>query len=151
MYVIQTVCISTDAINTLANGARILCVSSPMFAVMFYQTFTHCKSIKYLQTMSSLPLYLHQPTVSTAGASHSSPEPQQPSSPVQRKKKRGARLRKVVSNITKRVANNRLVRRATERAVEKASNIPLELTVEVRKLKGVVAVNIPPPPSDTIW
>jgi hypothetical protein len=93
---------------------------------------------------------LMKPTVSTASASHSSPEPQQPSS-VQRKKRRGARLRKVVSNITKRVANNRLVRRAAERAVEKAANVPLELTVEVRKLKGVVAVNIPPPPSDTIW
>lgn len=56
-----------------------------------------------------------------------------------------------MSNITKKVANNRLVRRAAERAVEKASNVPLELTVEVRKLKGVVAINIPPPSSDTIW
>ena len=67
------------------------------------------------------------------------------------RKKRGAKLKKVVSNITRRVANNRLVRRAAERAVERARSVPLELRVEVRKLKGIVAVNIPPPPSDTIW
>ena len=37
------------------------------------------------------------------------------------------------------------------RAAEKVSKVPLELTVEVKQLKGILAVNIPPPPSDTIW
>ena len=60
---------------------------------------------------------------------------------------RVAKLKKVVTRITRRVVSTRLVRRAAE----KASSVPLELTVEVRKLKGVVAVNIPPPPSDAIW
>ena len=83
----------------------------------------------------------------TVGTSHSTE-----TQPVASKKReRRAKLKKVVSNITKRVANNRLVRRATERAVEKAAKIPLELTVEVRKLKGILVINIPPPTSDTIW
>lgn len=51
------------------------------------------------------------------------------------------------TKITKRVANTKIVRRAAE----KVSSYPLILTVDVRGLEGVLAVNIPPPPTDTIW
>ncbi len=53
----------------------------------------------------------------------------------------------VVTKITKRVANTKFV----QRAAEKVSSYPLTLTVEVKQLDGILAVNIPPPPSDTIW
>ena len=43
--------------------------------------------------------------------------------------------------------NSSLVRRAAE----KVSSYPLVLTVVVRRLDGVLAIHIPPPPSDTIW
>ena len=51
------------------------------------------------------------------------------------------------TKITKRVANTKFVRKAAE----KVSSYPLTLTVDVRRLEGVLAVNVPPPPTDTIW
>ena len=53
----------------------------------------------------------------------------------------------VVTKIGKRVANTKIVRRAAE----KVSSYPLVLTVEVNRLDGILAVNVPPPPTDTIW
>ena len=38
-----------------------------------------------------------------------------------------------------------------QRAAQKVSSYPLVLTVVVKGLEGVLAVNIPPPPTDTIW
>lgn len=77
-----------------------------------------------------------------------SPPPPQANVPLTNKKKeRRAKLKSVVTKITKKVASTRLVRRAAERV----SSVPLELTVEVKTLRGILAVNIPPPPSDTIW
>ena len=57
------------------------------------------------------------------------------------------KLKSMVSKITKRVANTKIV----QRAAQKVSSYPLVLTVEVRSLDGILAVNIPPPPTDTIW
>jgi len=56
-------------------------------------------------------------------------------------------LMNVVTKIGKRVANTKIVRRAAE----KVSSYPLVLTVEVNRLDGILAVNVPPPPTDTIW
>ena len=53
----------------------------------------------------------------------------------------------VVTKIGKRVANTKIYRRAAE----KVSSYPLVLTVEVKRLDGILAVNVPPPPTDTIW
>ena len=53
----------------------------------------------------------------------------------------------MVSKITKKVANAKIV----QRAAQKVSSYPLVLTVEVKGLDGILAVNIPPPPTDTIW
>ena len=58
-----------------------------------------------------------------------------------------SRLKSVVMRIGKRVANTRIVRKA----VEKVSSYPLVLTVVVNRLDGILAVNIPPPTTDTIW
>ena len=76
------------------------------------------------------------------------PPPPQANAPLTTKKKeRRAKLKSVVTRITKKVTSTRLVRKAAERV----SSIPLELTVEVKTLRGILAVNIPPPRSDTIW
>lgn len=53
----------------------------------------------------------------------------------------------MVTKLTKRVANTRIV----QKAAEKVSSYPLILTVEVKQLDGILAVNIPPPPSDAVW
>ena len=92
-------------------------------------------------TVSSSLLLQNTPHHSSTGpASH-------PPAPTHKKKERGARLMSVMTKLTKTVASTRLVRRAAERV----SKVPLELTVEVKKLRGILAVNISPPPSDTIW
>ena len=53
----------------------------------------------------------------------------------------------VVTKIGKRVVNTKIVRKAAE----KVASYPLVLTVEVKRLDGVLVVNIPPPQTDTIW
>ncbi len=53
----------------------------------------------------------------------------------------------MVTRVAKKVVNTKIVRRAAE----KVSSYPLVLTVEVNRLDGVLAVNIPPPPTDTVW
>lgn len=76
------------------------------------------------------------------------PPPSQANAPsTNKKKERRAKLKSVVTRIGKKVASTRLVRKAAERF----SSVPLELTVEVKTLRGILAVNIPPPRSDTIW
>lgn len=86
------------------------------------------------------------PPQSTLHHSSTGPTSHPPAS-THKKKERGARLMSVMTKLTKTVASTRLVRRAAERV----SKVPLELTVEVKKLRGILAVNIGPPPSDTIW
>ena len=53
----------------------------------------------------------------------------------------------VVTKIGKRVVNTKIVRKVAD----KAASYPLVLTVEVKRLDGILVVNIPPPQTDTIW
>ena len=57
------------------------------------------------------------------------------------------KIKSMVSRITKKVTSAKIV----QKAAQKVSSYPLVLTVVVRGLDGVLAVNIPPPPTDTIW
>ncbi|XP_053550376.1 testis-expressed protein 2-like [Bombina bombina] len=55
-----------------------------------------------------------------------------------------------------KIAKSRYFQKATEneyikRKIEEVSNTPLLLTVEVQELEGTLVVNIPPPPTDSIW
>ena len=56
-------------------------------------------------------------------------------------------IKSMVTRMAKKVASTRLV----QRAAEKVSSYPLVLTVEMNRFDGVLAINIPPPPTDTIW
>lgn len=63
---------------------------------------------------------------------------------------------KKILNMLEKVAKSKWVQMAAEtkvvqRAVEKFSNLPIILGVEVATLHGTVAANIPPPPSNRIW
>ncbi|KAI7808017.1 testis-expressed protein 2-like isoform X1 [Triplophysa rosa] len=55
-----------------------------------------------------------------------------------------------------KIAKNKYFKKATEtefikKKMEEVSNTPLLLTVELRECRGILAVNIPPPPTDRIW
>ena len=55
-----------------------------------------------------------------------------------------------------KIAASRYFQQATEykyikKAMEEVSNTRLMLTVELKSVVGVLAVNIPPPPTDRIW
>ncbi|KAM9857441.1 testis-expressed protein 2-like isoform 1-T2 [Aulostomus maculatus] len=55
-----------------------------------------------------------------------------------------------------KIAKSKYFQKATEtefikKKMEEVSNTPLLLTVELQELKGTLAVNIPPPPTDRIW
>ncbi|XP_076001321.1 testis-expressed protein 2-like isoform X2 [Genypterus blacodes] len=63
-----------------------------------------------------------------------------------------SKIMRFVDKITK----SKYFQKATEtefikKKMEEVSNTPLLLTVEVQELKGTLAVNIPPPPTDRIW
>jgi hypothetical protein len=53
----------------------------------------------------------------------------------------------MVYRMSKMVANTKIV----QKAAQKVSSYPLVLTVVVKGLEGVLAINRPPPPTDTIW
>lgn len=64
----------------------------------------------------------------------------------------GKKLMKIIDKI----AASKYFQSATElkyvkKAMHEVSNTRLILTVEVQKLSGVLAVNIPPPPTDRLW
>lgn len=64
----------------------------------------------------------------------------------------GKRLLRLVDKISQ----SRYFQQATDykyirRAIEEVSNTRLELNVEVKSLSGVLAINVPPPPTDRIW
>ena len=61
--------------------------------------------------------------------------------------RRLGRLRGYVSSAWKKAANSKLARRVTEKVL----SYPLVLQVEVKSLHGHLVVNVPPPPSDSIW
>ena len=68
--------------------------------------------------------------------------------------KTGAK-RKIFSMI-ERLAKSKWVKKAVEtdivkRAAEKFSNVPIILSVEVQQVKGTLALNIPPPPTNRLW
>ncbi|KAJ3614623.1 hypothetical protein NHX12_018194 [Muraenolepis orangiensis] len=63
-----------------------------------------------------------------------------------------SKIMKFVDKITK----SKYFQKATEKEfikkkMEEVSNTPLLLTVEAQELRGTLAVNIPPPPTDRIW
>ncbi|XP_071359808.1 testis-expressed protein 2-like isoform X2 [Trachinotus anak] len=63
-----------------------------------------------------------------------------------------SKIMRFVDKITK----SKYFQKATEtefikKKMEEVSNTPLLLTVEVQELQGILAVNIPPPPTDRIW
>ncbi|XP_067858944.1 testis-expressed protein 2 [Heptranchias perlo] len=63
--------------------------------------------------------------------------------------------RKILRFVDK-IAKSKYFQKATEnefikKKIEEVSNTPLLLAVEVQELAGVLAVNIPPPPTDRIW
>ncbi len=55
------------------------------------------------------------------------------------------------SRIAKKVAGTDFAKRAYEKAYEKFRKMPITLKVTVQSLKGTLAVNIPPPPSNRLW
>lgn len=65
---------------------------------------------------------------------------------------RPSKIMRFVDKITK----SKYFQKATEtefikKKMEEVSNTPLLLTVELQELRGRLAVNIPPPPTDRIW
>lgn len=55
-----------------------------------------------------------------------------------------------------KITKSKYFQKATEtefikKKMEEVSNTPLLLTVELQELRGTLAVNIPPPPTDRIW
>ncbi|XP_030847627.1 testis-expressed protein 2 isoform X1 [Strongylocentrotus purpuratus] len=68
----------------------------------------------------------------------------------------GTRSSSKILRFVNKVANSNYFQRATQnkyvkRAFNEVSNTAVELTVEVKELRGVLTVNIPPPPSDRVW
>ncbi|XP_049320651.1 testis-expressed protein 2 isoform X1 [Astyanax mexicanus] len=67
----------------------------------------------------------------------------------------GSTGRRILRFVDK-IAKSKYFQKATEneyikKKIEEMSNTPLLLTVEVQELSGLLAVNIPPPPTDRIW
>lgn len=63
--------------------------------------------------------------------------------------------RKIFS-VIERLAKSKWVKKAAEtgivkRAAERFSNLPIILSVEVLTVKGTLALNIPPPPTNRLW
>ncbi|XP_034150009.1 testis-expressed protein 2 isoform X2 [Esox lucius] len=61
-----------------------------------------------------------------------------------------------IMRFVNKIAKSKYFQKATEtefikKKMEEVSNTPLLLTVEVQELRGTLAVNIPPPPTDRIW
>ena len=61
-----------------------------------------------------------------------------------------------IFSVIERLAKSKWVKKAAEtgivkRAAEKFSNLPIILSVEVQKVQGTLALNIPPPPTNRLW
>uniref|UniRef100_A0A8C8CN08 SMP-LTD domain-containing protein n=1 Tax=Oncorhynchus tshawytscha TaxID=74940 RepID=A0A8C8CN08_ONCTS len=68
----------------------------------------------------------------------------------------GGRQPSKIMRFVDKIAKSKYFQKATEtefikKKMEEVSNTPLLLTVEVQALRGTLAVNIPPPPTDRIW
>ena len=55
------------------------------------------------------------------------------------------------SKIAKKVAETEFAKKAYEKAYEKFRKMPIVLRVEIQNLKGNLAINLPPPPSNRLW
>ncbi|XP_037082623.1 testis-expressed protein 2-like [Pollicipes pollicipes] len=89
--------------------------------------------------------------VDTSGGSDGG-SPPSPASPSQPSSKVGKRFMQVVDKVTtsryfQQAAQNRYVKRY----MEEFSNTPLELTVTLKHLQGVLTLNVPRPPNDRLW
>uniref|UniRef100_A0AAQ4Q3E6 Testis expressed 2, like n=1 Tax=Gasterosteus aculeatus aculeatus TaxID=481459 RepID=A0AAQ4Q3E6_GASAC len=63
--------------------------------------------------------------------------------------------RKILRFVDK-IAKSKYFQKATEnefirKKIAEVSNMPLILSVEVLELSGILAINVPPPPTDRIW
>ncbi|KAM3859390.1 testis-expressed protein 2 [Diretmus argenteus] len=68
----------------------------------------------------------------------------------------GGRTGRKILRFVDKIAKSKYFQKATEnefikKKIEEMSNTPLLLTVEVQELSGLLAINIPPPPTDRIW
>ncbi|XP_054897198.1 testis-expressed protein 2-like isoform X2 [Poeciliopsis prolifica] len=68
----------------------------------------------------------------------------------------GGRRSSKIMRFVDKIAKSKYFQKATEtefikKKMDEVSNTPLLLTVEVQQLRGTLAVNIPPPPTDRIW
>lgn len=63
----------------------------------------------------------------------------------------GGRLKSAVKNFGLKVGSKVAKSGFVRRAFDKVSSYPLVLTVVVNRLDGELAINIPPPTTDTIW
>lgn len=61
------------------------------------------------------------------------------------------KLKSAVKNFGLKVGHKVVKSSIVRRALDKASSYPLVLTVVVKRLDGELAINIPPPTTDTIW
>lgn len=55
------------------------------------------------------------------------------------------------SKLAKRVAETDFAKKAYEKAYEKFRKMPIILKVEIQSVRGNLAVNIPPPPTNRLW
>ncbi|EDO44932.1 predicted protein, partial [Nematostella vectensis] len=79
-----------------------------------------------------------------------------PSSPIRRNINNKPNTKRKVISVIERLAKSKWVKKAAETkivksAAEKFSNLPIILSVEVQTVKGTLAINIPPPPTNRLW
>ena len=55
------------------------------------------------------------------------------------------------SRLAKRVAETDFAKKAYGKAYQKFRKMPIILKVEIQSVKGNLAVNIPPPPTNRLW
>ncbi|XP_071797789.1 testis-expressed protein 2-like isoform X2 [Asterias amurensis] len=61
-----------------------------------------------------------------------------------------------IMRLVNKIASSKYFQSATQmkyikKAIDEVSNTPVELTLEVKQLRGRLCVNIPPPPTDRFW
>ncbi|TSK87582.1 Testis-expressed protein 2 [Bagarius yarrelli] len=92
---------------------------------------------------------------SSAGSSDEEDPAEVPEIPGTESLVGGHRPSKIMRFVDK-IAKSKYFQKATEtefikKKMEEMSNTPLLLTVEVQECQGMLAINIPPPPTDRIW
>ena len=69
---------------------------------------------------------------------------------------RGMKSSSKLLRFVNKITHSEYFQKATQykyvkRAFDGVSNTPVELTVEVKELRGTLTLNIPPPPTDRLW